>query len=327
MARLEVEEDELGIPVTTKYHVKIPPRYSAVFKVNLHGNCEGTKIISANKQLMEINPNVFQHEISIKPDGNKYFPVVAITNLDHAKMLHLAKGEIVQFAHEEEVEMNYIETTNILEMEEIEQKAPRNWIPERSWKNYNKYSEISQSHTELAKVTLGQTKSGEISLNQGEIPKETEARTTASEISQKKTDKTYHLDISNSEKDFKTDFLISPGDVYPNRKIKLEDADITEETKKMFEEMCDRHPEAFSKNNKDIGRTTLIKMEIDTGDSLPVAQNPYTLPLKHHDWVRKEIETLEKAGIIERSLSPWASPVIVVPKKSMPDEPPGDTSV
>ena len=63
-------------------------------------------------------------------------------------------------------------------------------------------------------------------------------------------------------------------------------------------------------------------MEIDTGDSLPVAQNPYTLPLKHHEWVRKEIETLEKVGVIERSLSPWASPVIVVPKKSAPDEPP-----
>ena len=86
-----------------------------------------------------MNPYIFQHEISIRNDGSKYFPVVAITNLDHAKMLHLAKGEIVGFPHEEEVEMNYIETTNILEMEETEQKAPRNWIPERSWKNYNKY--------------------------------------------------------------------------------------------------------------------------------------------------------------------------------------------
>ena len=63
-------------------------------------------------------------------------------------------------------------------------------------------------------------------------------------------------------------------------------------------------------------------MEIDTGDSLPVAQSPYTLPLKHYNWVRQEIETLEKSGVIERSLSRWASPVIVVPKKSAPDEPP-----
>ena len=57
-------------------------------------------------------------------------------------------------------------------------------------------------------------------------------------------------------------------------------------------------------------------------EDLPVAQLPYTLPLKHYDWVRQEIETLEKSGVIERSLSRWASPVIVVPKKSAPDEPP-----
>ena len=50
IARLEVEEDELGMPVTTKYHVKIPPRYNALFEVNLHGTCKGTKIISPNKQ-------------------------------------------------------------------------------------------------------------------------------------------------------------------------------------------------------------------------------------------------------------------------------------
>ena len=50
--------------------------------------------------------------------------------------------------------------------------------------------------------------------------------------------------------------------------------------------------------------------------------NPYTLLLKHQKWVWKEIETLEKARVIERSLFPWASPVIVVPKKSALDEPP-----
>ena len=119
-----------------------------------------------------------------------------------------------------------------------------------------------------------------------------------------------------------SDFLISPGDVYPNRKVELEDADIKDATRVSFEELCEQQHEAFSKNNKDIGHTQLIEMEIDTGDSLPVAQSPYTLPLKHYDWVRQEIETLEKSGVIERSLSRWASPVIVVPKKSAPDEPP-----
>ena len=118
-----------------------------------------------------------------------------------------------------------------------------------------------------------------------------------------------------------SDFLISPGDIYPNRKVELEDADIKEATRVSFEVLCEQQHEAFSKNNKDIKRTQLIEMEIDTGDSLPVAQSPYTLPLKHYNWVRQEIETLEKSGVIERSLSRWASPMIVVPKKSAPDEP------
>ena len=63
-----------------------------MFEVNLHGACEGTKIISANKQLMEANPNAFQHEILIIPDDSNYFPLVTITKIDHAKMLHLSKG-------------------------------------------------------------------------------------------------------------------------------------------------------------------------------------------------------------------------------------------
>ena len=112
------------------------------------------------------------------------------------------------------------------------------------------------------------------------------------------------------------DFLISPGDIYPSRKVELKDAEVSEETLQRFEKLCEDQQDAFSKNNRDIGRTQLIEMEIDTGGSVPLAQSLYTLPLKHYDWVRKEIETLEKAGIIERSLSPWASPVIVVPKNS-----------
>ena len=66
----------------------------------------------------------------------------------------------------------------------------------------------------------------------------------------------------------------------------------------------------------------LVEMEIDTGNHPPIASKPYTLPLKHYDWVQREIETLERAGIIERSISPWASPVVIVPKKSTPGKPP-----
>ena len=74
-------------------------------------------------------------------------------------------------------------------------------------------------------------------------------------------------------------------DIYPNRRVVLEDAEICEKTKECFAQLCDEYDDIFSKNNQDIGKTTLIEMEIDTGDSLPLAQSPYTLPLKYYEWV------------------------------------------
>ena len=55
-------------------------------------------------------------------------------------------------------------------------------------------------------------------------------------------------------------------------------------------------------------------MDIDTGDSPPVSSRLYTLPLKHYEWVQREIESLEHAGVITKSMSKWASPIVVVPK-------------
>ena len=77
-----------------------------------------------------------------------------------------------------------------------------------------------------------------------------------------------------------------------------------------------------SSSSADIGKTPIVKMEIDTGDNPPISQRPYSLALKHVEWVRQEIETLEKAQIITRSVSPWASPIVIVPKKAAPGEPP-----
>ena len=62
-------------------------------------------------------------------------------------------------------------------------------------------------------------------------------------------------------------------------------------------------------------------MDIDTGDSPPVSSRPYTLPLKHYEWVQREIESLECASVITKSMSKWASPIVLVPKKSTPGEP------
>ena len=46
------------------------------------------------------------------------------------------------------------------------------------------------------------------------------------------------------------------------------------------------------------------------------------MPLKHYEWVQREIESLECTGVITKSMSKWVSPIVVVPKKSAPGEHP-----
>ena len=118
-----------------------------------------------------------------------------------------------------------------------------------------------------------------------------------------------------------TAFLCSSADVPGPCKVQLQDKDITTDIRQKFKELCDEYGEAFSKNNKDIGRTKLVKMDIDTGDSPLVSSRLYTLPLKHYEWAQREIESLEHAGVITKSMSKWASPIVIVPKKSAPGEP------
>ena len=122
----------------------------------------------------------------------------------------------------------------------------------------------------------------------------------------------------------KSDFICSPAEVSAHRKVKLQSKPVMKDTIQQFEELCKCFPEVFSKNSEDIDRTNLITMDIDTGDHPhpPICQKPYTLALKHYEWVQKEVDQLEWMGIITRSVSPWASPIVIVLKKTAPDEPP-----
>ena len=117
-------------------------------------------------------------------------------------------------------------------------------------------------------------------------------------------------------------FITSPADIEVQRKVELQDANITEAQHNAFKELCTGYKDIFSVDSSDIGKTPLIEMEIDTGDSLPITQKLYTLPLKHATWVQRELEILEKAGVIVRSVSPWSSPIVIVPKGTAPGEPP-----
>ena len=53
-------------------------------------------------------------------------------------------------------------------------------------------------------------------------------------------------------------------------------------------------------------------------DAASITAQPYPLALKHHDFLKKEIKNLLEARTIPKSMSPWASPIVIV-KKHTPE--------
>ena len=67
-----------------------------------------------------------------------------------------------------------------------------------------------------------------------------------------------------------TNFIKSPAEVETHRKVDLKDASIKEETKGKFSDLCNRFDSIISKGSGDIGKTLLVEMDIDTGNSPPL---------------------------------------------------------
>lgn len=78
----------------------------------------------------------------------------------------------------------------------------------------------------------------------------------------------------------------------------------------------------LSKNTKIIHResdklscTTAIRHKIKTVDEVPVHTKTYRYPHIHKAEVEKQINEMLADGIIQHSISPWTSPIWIVPKK------------
>ena len=245
-----------------------------MFQVNVHGDTKGTHIISANSQFLEKNPNIFQHEISIvSEDQGSSFPLVAVTNLDFAKTLHIGKGEIIGFARLESEEVLYIATTEEVGMDPYVDNAQRNWIPPRKRKTLNQDSgtvrgekckglldESMKSRTQqqatsnMMKVKVkgvsGKEKEDRLydeSLNlrlqsERRCPPERDEYAMMGQGIDRHSDELNESESMNSWEEIQevieSDFLISPGDIYPSRKVKLQDADVSQETLQQFESLC-----------------------------------------------------------------------------------------
>ena len=93
-------------------------------------------------------------------------------------------------------------------------------------------------------------------------------------------------------------------------------AEVTPETKKKLADLIEEYKDVFSKNQYDIGKSMHPPVEIPT-EGPPCISAPYTIPLKFRPWADNTLNKLLEAGMLQCTMSTWASPIIIVPKKGL----------
>ena len=91
---------------------------------------------------------------------------------------------------------------------------------------------------------------------------------------------------------------------------------LSPETKRKLDEIINEYLDIFSKDQHDIRTSTHPLVEIPM-EELPCITAPYTIPLKFKPWADNTINKLLEAIMIQCTMSTWASPVIIMPKKGL----------
>ncbi|MEL7426754.1 MAG: RNase H-like domain-containing protein [Bacteroidota bacterium] len=66
---------------------------------------------------------------------------------------------------------------------------------------------------------------------------------------------------------------------------------------------------------ENLGHTTVLEHQIDTGNAQPIRQYPRRLPFAFREEAKDQVQEMLKQGVIQPSSSPWASPIVLVKKK------------
>ena len=90
--------------------------------------------------------------------------------------------------------------------------------------------------------------------------------------------------------------------------------DTTKAQRQQLENLLKQYEDIFANNENELGRTNIVKHEIDTGDHKPIKQVAYKVNPHKKKIIEEEIGKMLKKGVIRKSNSPWSSPITLVPK-------------
>ena len=80
--------------------------------------------------------------------------------------------------------------------------------------------------------------------------------------------------------------------------------------------LLQRNKEAFKFKDSPLGRTEMVKHDIVTTSQQPIKQRARRFPIHQREEGQRLVDEMLSQGVIEPSTSPWASPVVLVKKKS-----------
>lgn len=92
--------------------------------------------------------------------------------------------------------------------------------------------------------------------------------------------------------------------------------ELTMEQKDALFTLLTEYSDVFATSNYELGRTNVCEQKIETGDAIPVHQPPYRVSPREREIISEQISEMLQAGIIRRSRSSWASPVVLVKKRT-----------
>ena len=91
--------------------------------------------------------------------------------------------------------------------------------------------------------------------------------------------------------------------------------DLTDSETARLKELLYDYQHVFSLTEGDLGTTQMVKHRIETGNVLPIRQQPRRTSPWKHDEIERQVADLLHQGRVTESSSPWSSPVVLVAKK------------